>query len=141
MSPFLSKWLERRRQKRREAQAIEAALDSLFEKPELLDSARLSRRHRRRLAVLEVAWSDGGAPEEIVLGIIRHPKAHPLAQRGEEVLELLIFRPGDPSLEVARGVNLTRSRRQDPSADTRESVDLSDEDRQAGEFPTHRPRG
>jgi hypothetical protein len=44
----------------------------------------------------------------LLFGIVRHPKTHPLAPRGEEVLELLEYRPREETLEVTGGANLSR---------------------------------
>jgi len=45
---------------------------------------------------------------------VRHPKPHPLAPRGDEVLEALVYRPAEGTIEVAASRNLTRRGPPDP---------------------------
>ena len=75
---------------------------------ELLPKARLKRHHRHRCSVLEVELSESGAVARLLFGIVRHPKAHPLAPRGDEVLELIEYRPAAGSLANVGSRNLTR---------------------------------
>lgn len=105
-------WWRKWRENARRRRAAAAALDELFRAhPELLALGRLGAHHRRRVNILEVETSADGEVESILFGIIRHPKAHPLATRGEEVLELLLYCPRRRSLELVGGGNLTRRRR------------------------------
>lgn len=84
-------------------------MDELFaDRPELLAQARLAPRHRARLILLDVETGEGDAVAAILLGIVRHPKPHPLAPRGDEVLEALVYRPAEGTIEVAASRNLTR---------------------------------
>ncbi|MCE5245698.1 MAG: hypothetical protein ABFD84_04720 [Candidatus Polarisedimenticolia bacterium] len=84
-------------------------MDELFaERPELLAQARLAPRHRARLILLDVETDERGAVAAVLLGIVRHPKPHPLAPRGDEVLEALVYRPAEGTIEVAASRNLTR---------------------------------
>jgi hypothetical protein len=109
-------WIERlrlsaqgvlsRRRRRRQADAL---LDELFfSRPEVLDQGRLKPHHRQRVSVLEVIPKERGRITRLVLGIVRHPKAHPLQPRGEDVLEILEYRPAEGRLEVLGSRNLTR---------------------------------
>lgn len=103
-------WRRRAEARRRRALGLEA-LDRLFlERSELLSQGRLKRHHRNRCNLLEIDLDENGAVERLLFGIIRHPKTHPLAPRGEEVLELLEYRPGEGTLQVAGSRNLTRAR-------------------------------
>ena len=117
----MPRWIERlrlsvqgamaRRRQRREADAL---LDGLFSsRPEVLDQGRLKPHHRHRVSVLEVIPDEEGRISRLVLGIVRHPKAHPLQPRGEDVLEILEYRPAEGHLEVMGSRNLTR-RGRDP---------------------------
>lgn len=106
--------VERMRRSRRDARLRRAAhreLDTLFSsRAELLPQARLSPRHRGRLVVLEADPVPGGESiARLLLGIVRHPKSHPLAGRGEEVLELLEYRPAEGTLRNVGSRNLTRN--------------------------------
>lgn len=102
------KWWRNWRDARRRRRAAERTLDELFADPALLAEGRLAARHRRRINILQVETDDAGEVVEILFGIIRHPRAHPLASRGEEVLELLRHRPRERTLENVGGANLTR---------------------------------
>ena len=104
-------WWTRWRADVQRRRAAHAALDELFrDEADLLARGRLAPRHRGRVNILEIEADSSGAITAILFGIVRHPKTHPLAPRGEEVLELLLYRPGDRSLEVVGGKNLTRTR-------------------------------
>ena len=107
----LADWWKRRKDARRRRALGLEALDRLFlERSELLPQGRLKRRHRNRCNLLEIDLDDGGEVERLLFGIIRHPKTHPLAPRGDEVLELLEYRPREGTLQVAGSRNLTRAR-------------------------------
>jgi len=109
-------WLERWRTARRKAAAARrdrreaaALLDALFfQRPEVLAQGRLAPHHRARVNLLEIRRGADGAVIRILLGIVRHPKSHPLQTRGEEVLELLEYRPSEGRLEIVGSRNLTR---------------------------------
>jgi len=105
-------WVERWRSwRRRRALRRRAAreLDALFrERIELLRAGRLRPHHRSRVHLLEVDPAPDGTPARIRFGIIRHPRPHPLAQRGEEVLEILEYRPAADTLRLLASRNLTR---------------------------------
>jgi hypothetical protein len=108
----LAGWWKQRREERARRSAGWQALERLFgEKPAVLSQGRLKPHHLHRVHLLEVDLDDGGVVTRLLFGIVRHPKAHPLAPRGEEVLELLEYRPGEETLEVTGGANLTRQRR------------------------------
>ncbi len=104
----LSRWRHQRRlrsQARRE-------IDRLFAgPPSLLTQARLSRHHRHRIHLLECDARDEGEIERLLLGIIRHPRSHPLAPRGDEVLELIEYFPREGRLKNIGGANLTRCKK------------------------------
>ncbi len=105
-------WWRNWREDVRRRRAAAAALDELFAlRRDLLSRGRLRPDHRRRLNVLEVETDASGGITYILFGIVRHPKTHPLAPRGEDVLELLLYRPRESSLEVVGGGNLTRRKR------------------------------
>ncbi|UCF66590.1 MAG: hypothetical protein JSV80_12460 [Acidobacteriota bacterium] len=108
-----SRWRAWRR-RRAERRLASRRLDELFStRPDLLRCGRLRTEHRHRVNILEIDADESGEVQRILFGIIRHPKAHPLAVRGEEVLELLEYRPVDQRLSVAGSRNLTRQRRRD----------------------------
>lgn len=89
----------------------------LFRDSERLAAVRLRPHHRSRATILEVEPGPGGRPVRIVFGIVRHPKSHPLAARGEDVLELIEYEPpGAP--RVLLGRNLDRRGRR-PASDER----------------------
>ena len=101
--------LSRSRERSRERRAAHRVLDTLFaEHAELLPEARLRLHHRHRCTVLEVDRDANGTVERLLFGIVRHPKAHPLAPRGEEVLELIEYCPGAGTLRNVGARNLTR---------------------------------
>lgn len=101
----LQDWQQRRRVHR----AARHALDVLFSAPNpLLEAGRLRPHHRGRINLLDVESDSQDRPTLIVFGIIRHPKSHPLAPRGEEVLEVLEYRPLVPALTVVGARNITR---------------------------------
>lgn len=105
----IRKWWQQRRAERERHAAGWRALEELFtHKPQVLSQGRLKRHHAARINLLEVDLGPDGSAERVLFGIVRHPKTHPLAPRGEEVLELLEYRPGEDSLEVVGGANLTR---------------------------------
>jgi hypothetical protein len=104
MRGFFKRWQERRR----ERGAIETCLDALFMRPELLRQGRLRPDHRRRVVVLEKELDDEQQVKSLRLGIVRHPKAHPMQPRGEEVLEILDYDVVNETIEVAGSRNLTR---------------------------------
>lgn len=104
-----AQWLAERRLRRRAREA----LDELFaNRPDLLRQARLAPRHRHRLNVLEVEPDSGDGVRAVRFGIVRHPRPHPLAPRGDEVLEIVEYRPAEERLRVIAARNLTRSREQ-----------------------------
>ncbi len=108
LSRVLRAW-KRSRERSLGRRAAHRALDALFTRhAELLPRARLRRHHRHRCTVLEVDRDAGGGVARILFGIVRHPKAHPLAPRGEEVLELIEYRPAEGSLQNVGARNLTR---------------------------------
>ena len=99
----------RRREERARRQAGWRVLEQLFrEKPAVLAQGRLKPRHLNRVHLLEVDLDQHGVVTRLLFGIVRHPKAHPMAPRGEEVLELLDYRPAEETLEETGGANLTR---------------------------------
>jgi hypothetical protein len=103
----LARWNARRRA----LSAARAALDELFAlRPELLAEGRLKPHHRGRATILEHKLDADGRVRRVLFGIVRHPKSHPLAPRGDEVLELLEYRPLDGTLAVVGSRNLTRPR-------------------------------
>jgi hypothetical protein len=103
--------LSRSRERRRLHREADRLLDELFSsRPAALAQGRLAPRHRRRISVLEVSVDADGAVDALLLGIVRHPRAHPLATRGEEVVELLLYRPRAGSLENVGSRNLSRTR-------------------------------
>jgi hypothetical protein len=105
----LRRWWARRREERARRQAGWRALEELFGgKPGVLKQGRLKPHHLNRVHLLEVDLDERGEVSRLLFGIVRHPKAHPLAPRGEEVLELLEYRPREETLEVTGGANLTR---------------------------------
>ena len=107
----LRRAFERSRRKAAERRAVDALLDRLFSaEPKVLAAGRLAQRHRHRLNVLEVDHDADGVICRLLLGIVRHPHRHPLAGRGDEVLELLEYLPQEPSLRNVGGANLTRAR-------------------------------
>lgn len=104
-------WLRRRRAAARLHRAGHAALDALFADPARLAAVRLRPHHRGRVTLLEVDPApDGALPARLLFGIIRHPKAHPLAPRGEEVLELIEYEPPDGTPRYAGGKRLSGPR-------------------------------
>ena len=101
----LQDWRKRRQTDR----AARHALDILFSAPNpVLEAGRLRPHHRRRINLLDVESDSQNRPTLIVFGIIRHPKSHPLAPRGEEVLEVLEYRPREATLKVVGARNITR---------------------------------
>ena len=103
----LARWNARRRA----LAAARAALDELFtRRPELLAAGRLKPHHRGRATILEFECEADGDVRRVLFGIVRHPKAHPLAPRGDEVLELLEYHPLEGTLAVVGSRNLTRTR-------------------------------
>ena len=104
MKSLFQRWRARRERRR----LIEACLDELFSRPEVFRQARLRPDHRRRVVVLEDEISMEGVVLRLRLGIVRHPKAHPMQARGEEVLEILDYEPAAATLEVSGSRNLTR---------------------------------
>lgn len=107
---FLRSFLDRRRAARERAREAERLVDAIFADAELMAQARLAPRHRARLQLLEIACDAEGAIESLLLGIVRHPKAHPLAPRGEEVVEILQYVPRERTLTNVGSRNVTRSR-------------------------------
>ena len=102
-------WRSHRR-KSAELRAARRALDALFgERAELLPQARLKPKHRGRAVVLEIEVDGELEASRVLFGIVRHPKAHPMAQRGEEVLELIEYLPAEGRLAVVGARNLTRN--------------------------------
>jgi hypothetical protein len=100
-------WASRREEARRRERASRE-LDRLFdERPDVLREGRLRARHRRRLVILEIE-EDEGRISRLRVGIVRHPKAHPMQPRGEEVLEILDYHVEPPRIEVVGSRNLTR---------------------------------
>jgi hypothetical protein len=97
-------WRARAGQRR----AAHRLLDELCTQPDVLSQARLRAHHRHRLVILEIE-PELAPIERLRLGIVRHPKSHPLQPRGEEVLEILDYRPGERTLEVVGSRNLTRA--------------------------------
>ena len=85
-----------------------ACLDDLFLRQDLLRQGRLRPDHRRRVVVLEQELDAALTVLRLRLGIIRHPKAHPMQPRGEEVLEILDYDVASGTIEVAGSRNLTR---------------------------------
>lgn len=81
----------------------------MFLRRDLLEQARLAPRHRGRVVVLESDVVDPGEVTRVMFGIVRHPKAHPLAPRGEEVLEIIEYDVAAQVLKVVGGRNLTRN--------------------------------
>ena len=109
-------WRRRRSAERERRRAGWQALEELFAtKPQVLRQGRLKPHHANRVHLLETDLDRHGRVVRLLLGIVRHPKSHPLAPRGEEVLELLEYRPDEETLEVTGGANLTR-RAQRPNA-------------------------
>ncbi|MBP7147788.1 MAG: hypothetical protein KBD01_09600 [Acidobacteria bacterium] len=102
--------LARRRDAARRLHAARAELDRLFAEPALLAQGRLKPHHRHRATILEVRGPAGEPIESVLFGIVRHPRPHPLAPRGDDVLELLEYRPAERSLRVVGASNLTRQR-------------------------------
>jgi hypothetical protein len=102
-------WRNRRKAEREQRRAGWRALEELFaSKPEVLRQGRLERHHANRVHLLETELDRDGRVVRLLFGIVRHPKSHPMAPRGEEVLELLEYRPDEETLEVTGGANLTR---------------------------------
>ncbi len=87
---------------------MNACLDALFARPELLRQARLRPDHRHRVVVLEDELDEELRVLRLRLGIVRHPKSHPMQPRGEEVLEILDYDVPAGTIEVAGSRNLTR---------------------------------
>lgn len=107
--PALVSRLRDWRQRRRIDRAARRALDILFSAPNpVLEAGRLRPHHRSRINLLDVESDSQGGPTLIVFGIIRHPRSHPLAPRGEEVLEVLEYRPREQVLTVLGARNITR---------------------------------
>ncbi|MCU0223793.1 MAG: hypothetical protein MUF27_06940 [Acidobacteria bacterium] len=105
LSAALARWNARRRA----LAAARAALDELFaRRAELLAAGRLKPHHRGRATILEYDVAPDGGVRRVLFGIVRHPKAHALAPRGDEVLELLEYRPPEGTLAVVGSRNLTR---------------------------------
>ncbi len=104
----LRAWWGRRRAARRRDRAARVELDRLFADPRRLAAARLAPRHRHRVSLLEVDAAEDGTLVRILFGIVRHPKPHPLAPRGDEVLELIEFVPPDGVPRNVGGRNITR---------------------------------
>lgn len=106
------RWLEtwkRWRQSARLRRCAQRRLDELFfVHRELLAAGRLEPHHRSRISILEIDPGPDGSVERILFGIIRHPRPHPLAPRGDEVLELLDYFPDQRRLSMAGSRNLTR---------------------------------
>ncbi|MDQ7008317.1 MAG: hypothetical protein Q9Q40_13940 [Acidobacteriota bacterium] len=108
MRALLRAWRRRRRQARLH-RCAHRELDRLFfERRQVLAAGRLEPRHRSRITLLEVEAGASGEVRRILFGIIRHPRPHPLAPRGDEVLEVLEYLPGRGRLSVAGSRNLTR---------------------------------
>jgi hypothetical protein len=102
-------WRNRRKAERERRRAGWRALEELFaSKPEVLGQGRLKPHHANRVHLLETDLDREGRVVRLLIGIVRHPKSHPLAPRGEEVLELLEYRPNEETLKVTGGANLTR---------------------------------
>lgn len=109
---FWSHWRDWWRARRAAASRLAAArrsLDVLFAaRPELLARGRLKPHHRGRATILDIETAEGGEIRRILFGIVRHPRPHPLAPRGDEVLELIEYLPGEGDLRVAGSKNLSR---------------------------------
>jgi hypothetical protein len=111
----LRRLLGRLRAGRRRRAAAARALDRLFASSEAMRRARLAPRHRSRIVVLELDLAGDGSegpdrPERLRFGIVRHPKRHPLAPRGDEVLEIHDWWPDEGRIECVGSRNLTRQR-------------------------------
>lgn len=105
---LIARWRTSRR-RRSALRAARRELDRLFfETPELLPAARLSPKHRGRVSILESDMDEHGSVTRVLFGIIRHPKPHPLAPRGDEVLELIEYLPAERRLGNVGARNLTR---------------------------------
>lgn len=105
----LTAWWERTRAVRQRRRAGWRELEALFtSKPKVLEQGRLRPHHAGRVNLLETELDDEGNVTRLLFGIVRHPKPHPLAPRGDEVLELLEYRPQEERLEVAGSSNLSR---------------------------------
>jgi hypothetical protein len=103
--------LSRSRERRRLRREAERLLDELFSsRPATLAQGRLAPRHRHRISVLEIDVDGQGAVDALLLGIVRHPKSHPMAARGDEVAEVLLYRPREQTLANVGSKNLTRDR-------------------------------
>ena len=102
--------LARRRASARRLRAARGELDRLFLDPSLLAQGRLKPHHRHRATILEIEGPGDGPIERVLFGIVRHPRSHPLARRGDDVLELLEYRPAERTLRVVGATNLTRRR-------------------------------
>jgi len=99
------------RARRRGLAAARKALDELFAaRPDVLEEGRLKPHHRGRATILEYDVDPSGGASRVLFGIVRHPRAHPLASRGDDVLELLEYRPREGTLVVAGSKNLTLQR-------------------------------
>ncbi len=102
-------WFARWRERARLERAARAEVDALFADAGLLDQARLKPRHRHRINVLEIDAAPDGRVARLVLGIVRHPRAHPLATRGDEVVEILEYLPAERRVTVIGARNLSRN--------------------------------
>lgn len=118
----------RRRERRRLHAEARRALDELFHsRPGVLQQGRLRPDQRGRCLILEVDPAPGGGGDEglehggaargnpaplaaVRFGIVRHPKSHRWAPRGEDVLEVLEYRPRPGTLRLVASRNLTRAR-------------------------------
>lgn len=105
---LLAWWRTRRSEAKRLTRARRELDELFFRRPEVLAGGRLKPHHRGRATILEIEEGKDGAVERILFGIVRHPKPHPLAPRGDDVLELIEYWPRENRLTVAGSKNLRR---------------------------------
>ena len=109
------KWLRDRRARRERTRRARRLLDDAIRSGEILRGTSLRRHHAARCVLIDCDDEDG----EIVrvrFGIVRHPRPYAFSRQSHAVIEYWLWDRAAGTLEVEKGLNLTRRRGED-SAD------------------------